>query len=96
MENLSTETILAALQRFVSRRGVPEEVYSDNETNFMYARSELRELYQLFKSEMNIRNQAEFCQGKKIKWTTIPSNATNFKVLWETGVNGVKNVLKKA
>lgn len=95
VENLSTEAFLAALQRFVSRRGVPEEIYSGNGTNFMGARSELRELYSLFKSEMNIRNLAEFCQGKEIKWTTIPPNAPHFGGLWEAGVKSVNNILKK-
>ncbi|XP_062714046.1 uncharacterized protein LOC134290850 [Aedes albopictus] len=95
VENLSTEAFLAALQRFVSRRGVPEEVYSDNGTNFIGARSELRELYELFKSDLTNGKLSQFCQVKEIKWTTIPPNAPHFGGLWEAGVKSVKSVLKK-
>ncbi|XP_062704207.1 uncharacterized protein LOC134286589 [Aedes albopictus] len=95
VENLSTEAFLAALQRFVSRRGVPEEVYSDNGTNFIGARSELRELYELFNSDLTNDKLSQFCQVKEIKWTTIPPNAPHFGGLWEAGVKSVKSVLKK-
>lgn len=92
VENLSTEAFLAALQRFVSRRGVPEEIYSDNGTNFMGARSELHELYELFKSDLTNGKLSQFCQVKELKWTTIPPN---FGGLWEAGVKSVKSVLKE-
>lgn len=95
VENLSTDAFLAAFQRFVSRRGVPEEVYSDNGTNFIGAKSELNELYQLFKSDVTNKKLSEYCQVKEIKWTTIPPSAPHFGGLWEAGVKSVKTVLKK-
>ncbi|XP_058817755.1 uncharacterized protein LOC131681066 [Topomyia yanbarensis] len=74
VENLSTVAFLATLQRFVSRRGVPEEIYSDNGTNFVGAKNELRELYEMFKKQMTEQKIFEFCQPKQ----TIPPYAPQF------------------
>ncbi|XP_062558256.1 uncharacterized protein LOC134223133 [Armigeres subalbatus] len=37
VEDLSTDSFMAALQRFVSRRGYPKQMFSDNGTNFIGA-----------------------------------------------------------
>jgi len=39
--SLSTEEFLATLDRFISRRGCPAVIYSDNGTNFHGAREEI-------------------------------------------------------
>ncbi|XP_062714536.1 uncharacterized protein LOC134291166 [Aedes albopictus] len=95
VEDLSTDSFLAAFQRFVSRRGYPKEVFSDNGTNFIGARSALQELYRLFKEETTQNKIFEYCQAKQIAWKTIPPNAPHFGGLWEAGVKSVKTVLKR-
>ncbi|XP_062713820.1 uncharacterized protein LOC134290657 [Aedes albopictus] len=95
VEDLSTDSFLAAFQRFVSRRGYPKEVFSDNGTNFIGARSALQELYRLFKEETTQNKIFEYCQAKQIIWKTIPPNAPHFGGLWEAGVKSVKAVLKR-
>lgn len=40
--SLTTDSFIAAFQRFTSRRGVPEKVYSDNGTNLVSGDHELR------------------------------------------------------
>lgn len=95
VEDLSTAAFLAALQRFVSRRGVPEQIWSDNGTNFVGARNQLRELFQLFRREATEKKVFEFCQARQIEWSTIPPNAPHFGGLWEAGVKSVKSVLYK-
>jgi hypothetical protein len=95
VENLSTEAFIAALQRFVSRRGVPEDLFSDNGTNFIGAKKELAELYVLFKQQQTERQIFEFCQPKLIRWRTIPPNAPHMGGLWEAGVKSAKTILKK-
>ena len=40
--DLSSETFLAALQRFIARRGLVSHMYSDNGTNFTGANNILR------------------------------------------------------
>ena len=39
--SLSTEAFLAALRRFIARRGKPRIIYSDNRTKFQGAANEL-------------------------------------------------------
>ncbi|XP_062537605.1 uncharacterized protein LOC134205912 [Armigeres subalbatus] len=72
VEDLSTDAFIAALQRFVSRRGVPEQIFSDNGTNFIGARNELNELYRLFKQQATELKIFEFCQPRQIQWKMIP------------------------
>ena len=95
VEDLSTEAFLGAFQRFVSRRGLPEQVFSDNGTNFVGAKSELHELYLLFQARLTQDKIFDYCQTKEITWTMIPPNAPHFGGLWEAGVKSVKSVLKK-
>jgi hypothetical protein len=42
--DLTTQEFLGALRRFISRRGHPHNLYSDNGTNFVGANNELNEL----------------------------------------------------
>ena len=39
--SLDTDSFICALQRFVSRRGRPEKIFSDNRTNLTSGESEL-------------------------------------------------------
>ena len=51
VSDLTSEAFLASLYRFSARRGCPTKVYSDNESNFIGAQRELRELYQLLQQK---------------------------------------------
>lgn len=52
VENQSTGAFLAAMIRFVSLRGRPEIIYSDNGRNFVGASRELAELRKVFNTEL--------------------------------------------
>ncbi|XP_062709654.1 uncharacterized protein LOC134288537 [Aedes albopictus] len=93
--DLTTEAFLATLQRFVGRRGTPEQLYSDNATNFCGAQSELTELYQLFKTQQASVKINQFCEAKEIQWSFIPPRSPNFGGIWEAGVKAAKSLLKK-
>ncbi|XP_055923102.1 uncharacterized protein LOC129953729 [Eupeodes corollae] len=51
VSDLTSEAFLAAFRRFVSRRGLCSNVYSDNGTNFQGARRCLNEMHKLVLSE---------------------------------------------
>jgi hypothetical protein len=42
---LSTEACIASLQRFIARRGLRNNIYSDNDTNFVGAERELKNCF---------------------------------------------------
>ncbi|XP_062534977.1 uncharacterized protein LOC134204168 [Armigeres subalbatus] len=93
--DLTTEAFLAVLQRFVGRRGTPEQLHSDNATNFRGAQSELAELYELFKNQQTNDKINQFCEAKEIQWSFIPPRSPNFGGIWEAGVKAAKSLLKK-
>ncbi|XP_015122307.1 uncharacterized protein LOC107044788 [Diachasma alloeum] len=51
VDDLSTDEFLAAFSRFISRHPSCNSMYSDNGTNFVGAKNELKELYALVEAE---------------------------------------------
>ncbi|XP_025836105.1 uncharacterized protein LOC112906362 [Agrilus planipennis] len=70
--SLSCEAFLLTFKRFISRRGNPTTIYSDNATNFLGARNHLRELYIFFKNRENENKIVDFFANKGIQWKFIP------------------------
>ncbi|UYV61483.1 hypothetical protein LAZ67_1005017, partial [Cordylochernes scorpioides] len=89
--DFTAETFLAALKRFISRRGRPTDIYSDNATNFKGASNILKERWKLF----NAANIQDFSAIESINWHFIPLSAPNFGGLWEAGIKSVKTILSK-
>jgi len=56
VHDLSAAAFIAALTRFISIRGKPRTLWSDNATKFVRAKNELAELKELFKSEPSMSN----------------------------------------
>ena len=90
--SLSTEAFLAALKRFIARRGKPNAIYSDNGTNFIGANKELRQL--VLSSKHNSIVGASL-QQDQIEWHFMPQKASHFGGLWEAGVKSVKHHLRR-
>ncbi|GBP08766.1 hypothetical protein EVAR_100643_1 [Eumeta japonica] len=89
--DLSTSTFLAAFHRFVSRRGCPIHLYSDNGTTFVGASKILaREFMQ--NSQQIISRQF---QHQNITWNFIPPGAPHMGGLWEAGVKSFKSHFRK-
>ncbi|XP_075167783.1 uncharacterized protein LOC142239930 [Haematobia irritans] len=89
--NLSTECFLAAFHRFVSRRGCPIHVHSDNGTNFVGASRSLAKDF-LKASQKAVQSNYSF-QG--ITWHFIPPGAPHMGGLWEAGVKSFKTHFRK-
>ena len=93
--NLSTEGFLAALRRFIGRRGVPEHIYSDNGTNFVGANKEPREIYNLLDTTEFKQDIGSFALSKRIEWHFNLPLSPHFGGLWEAAVKSFKHHLKR-
>ena len=62
---LTTSAFIATLCRFVSRRGLPTTIWSDNGTNFVGASNEIKKL---------VRDQelSDHCTNRGIQWKFTP------------------------
>ncbi|XP_070517428.1 uncharacterized protein [Cardiocondyla obscurior] len=95
VSDLSSAGFLAALRRFVARRGVPEKIYSDNGTNFVGASNELRELYALFNTTEHKESVLKYAAEHQLTWHFIPPAAPHFGGLWESTVKLFKHHFKR-
>lgn len=93
VSDLSTDAFLAAFKRFISRRGKPTHVYSDNGTNFVGAYNELKQLFELVKTNHEIIS--DWLTVNQISWSFIPPSAPHFGGLWEAGVKSLKYHLRR-
>lgn len=95
VSDMTTDAFIAALRRFISRRGLVSQMHSDNGTNFRGAYHELHRLYELFKEQQEVNHIIQFCQTKEIEWHFIPPDAPEFGGLWEAAVKSAKTHMKK-
>lgn len=77
--DLSTDSFLMTLERFVSRRGLPEKLYSDDATNYVGTRNLL--------DHSKIVN---FATSKSINWKFIAPRSPHQGGLWESAVKSGK------
>lgn len=89
VSDLSTDAFILTLKRFISRRGNPAVIYSDNATNFAGAKNKIKELYNLF---LNTRftEVTNFLNTKEIQWLFIPPRSPHWGGLWEAAIKGTK------
>ncbi|KZC14188.1 hypothetical protein WN55_06268 [Dufourea novaeangliae] len=91
--DLTTDAFLNCLKRFIARRGRYRDLYSDNGTNFVGARTEMQRLQGFFLNESNQRCISEFALTEGINWYFIPPHAPHFGGLWENSVKSAKRHL---
>ncbi|XP_039442932.1 uncharacterized protein LOC120423264 [Culex pipiens pallens] len=91
--DLSTPAFLAALRRFIGRRGVPSHIHSDNGKNFEGAKNELARLYTMLTHDAEQEKIHEFCTAEGITWHLTPPKAPHFGGLWESAVKVAKKHL---
>jgi hypothetical protein len=89
----TTGTFVAALRRFMARRGKPRNIYSDNAMNFVGARNHLAELRRLFRSDKHQQVVSKILAEDNVEWHFIPPHSPHFGGLWEAGVKATKRHL---
>ena len=85
--SLSTKAFLLSLRRFITRRGRPKVVYSDNAKNFVGAENLLQSL-----DWNTIQQQTSI---EKITWKFIPPAAPWWGGFWERMIQMVKKLLRR-
>ncbi len=93
--NLEAKTCLAAITRFINRRGKPQTIISDNGTNFVGAAKEIKQ----YLDDWNQSSIKESLAQRQIKWKFNPPGAPrfvgapHFGGVWERLVNRVKKAM---
>ncbi|XP_072375490.1 uncharacterized protein [Diabrotica undecimpunctata] len=90
VSSLSTEAFLLTLKRFISRRGIPKTIYSDNASNFLGARNQLKELYDFFMGTDVLPTIKEFAASTLIEWKFIAPRSPHQGGIWEAAIKSCK------
>lgn len=89
IHSMSADSMINALRRFISMRGCPKEIRSDNGTNFTKADKELRVV-----GQWNHQKISNLYAQREIKWKFNPPAASHVGGVWERMVQTAKRVLK--
>ena len=88
---LDTTSFLNAFSRFVSRRGTPSYVLSDNGTNFVARNKELKELVQQLNQERIVRESSGVGE---IQWEFYPPASPHFGGVFEIMIKCAKKAIR--
>ncbi|XP_063405949.1 uncharacterized protein LOC134689913 [Mytilus trossulus] len=88
--SLNKDSFISAFQRFTSRRGIPEKVYSDNGTNFVGGEIELRKNIE----QWNKATISNYMLHKDIIWTFNLPYASHRRGAWERMIRSTRNIFK--
>ncbi|XP_058840554.1 uncharacterized protein LOC131696047 [Topomyia yanbarensis] len=89
VHSLSAESCKMALRRFINRRGNPQQIFSDNGTNFRGAARELAEEIKIIN-----RKLADTFTNAETEWHFNPPSAPHMGGVWERKVRSVKEAFK--
>ena len=96
VSDLSSPSFAAALHRFVSRRGCPTHMYSDNGSNFVGTKNELHRLYQYLHQNKTLEEIGQFLSNhNEITWHFNPPWTPHMGGLWEAAVKSMKRHMKR-
>ena len=93
--SFTTEAFIAALRRFIARRGRPHTIYSDNDTNFQGAVNHLREVDTMLQCPTQMSRVHKFLTSERCQWRFIPPHGPHFGGLWEAAVKSVTYHLRR-
>ena len=87
--SLDTDSFINALRRFISLRGNPSSVYSDNGSNFHTGEQEMRTAI----DDWNQRAICEFLRLKNISWKFNPPYDSHMGGVWERVIRSIRKIL---
>ncbi|XP_059046734.1 uncharacterized protein LOC131842217 [Achroia grisella] len=86
--DLTSNSFLCALRRFISRRGKPTDIFSDNGTSFVGAYNEINKFL-----KNDCSSLADGLANEGISFHLCPPYSPHFGGLWEAGVKAIKHHL---
>ncbi|XP_011169987.1 uncharacterized protein LOC105202989 [Solenopsis invicta] len=93
VSDYTADAFLAALRRFVSRRGLCRTLRSDCGTNFVAADAQLRSFFAPGSPELH-RIVGQLASDR-IQWQFNPPSAPHFGGIWEAAVKSLKHHLRR-
>ena len=96
VSGLTADAFLASLRRFIARSGKPQSISSDSGTNFVGAKIQLDELYNILGRSSSQDKIHNFCADPRTEWKFIPECSPHFGGLWEAAVKSTKTHLKRS
>jgi len=87
--SLTTDSFLNAFFRMTSRRGLPQDMLSDNGTNFVGADNELKELVARLDKDKIVNSTA----NHGVKWHFNPPSAPHFSGVHEIMIRAAKRAI---
>ena len=88
-DTLDTSSCIDAIRRMMSRRGPIKKIVSDNGTNLVGAKTELKKAL----SEWNEEEIAHFTANHGTEWTFNPPTASHQGGVWERQIRTIRKVL---
>jgi hypothetical protein len=89
INSLDTHSFLNGLRRFMSRRGSPKKIFSDNGTNFVGGQAELKRGIK----ELQFSTVHRYCVDREIEWVFNPPCASHMGGVWERLIRTIRKVL---
>ena len=90
--DLTADTFIMALRRFLARRGPTESIRSDNGKNFIGAENQFKHAYnQMDHNKINNFLVTQSCDW--IRWEKNPPEASHMGGVWERQIRTVRKVL---
>ena len=87
---LTSDSFIQAFTRFVSRRGPPIEVFSDNGTNFKGAETEIKAALEKWNPD-----RIDNCLRERgIKWNFNPPHSSHAGGVWERMIRSIRKILR--
>ncbi|GFS82004.1 integrase catalytic domain-containing protein [Trichonephila clavipes] len=93
VSDLTSQAFIAALKRFMARRGKCSKLFSDNGKNFVGASNEIKKLLEIVRKPDE--KLANYLAAEGIEWKFIPARSPNFGGLWEAAIKSCKYHLKR-
>ena len=91
IHSMDTDSFINSLRRFVTRRGRPDIIRLDNDSNFRSGEKELREAI----LKWNQRRINEFLTHQNIQWIFNPPTASHMGGVWERMIRSIRKVLSE-